>query len=136
MLRDFKEEFQTEEGAKGRSKAKSTLAEEAQAAYKIQDYSNSLVKFTKYIAAVLLDKSPDAEVEASLYANIGSCLHHLGEVDLGKVWVAVARAVHAEISNGPTHRTCSRVYPRPAQARSLTLTLMYMVCAEVLRKSA
>jgi hypothetical protein len=88
LLRDFSLEFQTDEGAKGRSKSKSVLSDEAQAAYKKQDYEASLQKFAKYLAAVLLDSPIDHEVEASLLANVGSCLHHLGENELAKVRTA------------------------------------------------
>jgi len=90
MLKDFKEEFQTTEGAKTRSKAKTALPEEAQKAYKTQDYEIALTKFCKYLAAVLLDKSPDGEVEASLLANIGSCLHHLNDDELAKKYYTQA----------------------------------------------
>ena len=77
MLSEFKEYFQSDEGKKTRSKAKSTLAEEGQLCYKACDYEGALEKFCKYSAAVLLDKNVDREVEASLWANLGSCLHHL-----------------------------------------------------------
>jgi len=90
MIRDFKEEFQTEEGAKTRSKAKTQLAEEAQVSYKTQNYDEALTKFCKYLAAVMLDKSPDGEVEASLLANIGSSLHHLAEDELAKKYYTKA----------------------------------------------
>lgn len=103
MLNDFKEEFQTEEGAKRRSTAKSVLADEGQAAYKKQDYEKSLQKFAKYLAAVLLDRSVDNDIEASLLANVGSCLHHLGEDELAKEFATNAGMNH--LRRKPPHLT-------------------------------
>ena len=85
MLAEFKEYFLSDEGKKLRSKAKSTLAEEGQLCYKQCDFEGALEKFCKYTAAALLDKTVDREVEASLWANLGSCLHHLDEIELAKV---------------------------------------------------
>jgi len=89
-IQECKDFFASEEGKKELSGAKTTCSEEAQVLYKAGDYNGSLDKFCKYLAAVKLDKTPDPEVEASLYANLASCLHHLDELELAKKYYTLA----------------------------------------------
>jgi len=90
MVHDFKTEYETPEGRKTRSKDKRVLPEEAQRSYKACDYNGALGKFVKYLAALSLDKKMDPETEASMYANIASCLHHLEDFDLAKKYYVKA----------------------------------------------
>jgi len=90
LIAEAKKYFESDEGKNSRSKAKSDEPEEAQLCYKRMDYRAALEHFVKYVAAVQLDTTPDAEVEASVFANLASCLHHLEETELAKKYYTAA----------------------------------------------
>ncbi|KAL1528088.1 hypothetical protein AB1Y20_009454 [Prymnesium parvum] len=90
MLREFIEYFKSDAGKGEIIQAKSALPEEGQACYKASDYDTAAEKFTKQLAAVLVSSPIDHETEASLYANIGSCMHMLDELEISKKYYTKA----------------------------------------------
>lgn len=98
LIKEYVAYFETEEGSSQRASAKAELRDQGEACYKEGNYSKAVEKFAKHLAVHLLDPHVDHEAQAALYANIGSCLHMLDDLELAKV-----RSIKRKLSPVASH---------------------------------
>lgn len=93
MMKEFGEEYSTDEGKKGlQSDVINETAREAQDAYRDGNFEKALEKFGRYLVAIRRGHSDgyELESEASLLSNLGACLHHLDEFELAQKYYTKA----------------------------------------------